>query len=400
MVFKKKTATTETTATATADRNEPVEIAFETFSSVLSNTLEVSGPITRDFLSPDIPGGEALAKHVDSIVKKMGVEDKGPEAEIFYYSAKKQRLYGPKVQANADGLVVTMGDYRFIIDADTDITEKPYSFEFSTDSGGQLILDRGKTHLKARCFFDRKFDTKTSSFSARMISAVKASDISEFLTRGEQRFKWSERPEEESYMVHDIIPVRDRDDSDLIAYAELLVEVYGSDEVIRVYAPGDYTDYSGLEFPVQASRTGSVFKIGDKELTISSGGRWKKLEELTEGEDYKIIGFEGENVTWEGRSWWAATLIMSDGTKLNGNPNINKRLQGVPADAITSDKPATLSIRSISSYTKRNGKPGFKVITGLSMFGESENLTILHLKQKMEARMAQQKQVVAVGNPL
>ena len=386
MPFKKKTATTETAVTATADRNEPITVAFESYEAECANNLEDDLDITYDLLPEPIQAG------IDKLLSMFNVESKGDSAIIFKYRAEKQQLLGALALAYADGMVVKLGDYSFIIPSDADITEKLYSFNFTTDHGGTLILDRGGVSLVSRCFFRSEIDTKSTNFSARMMGATTAGDISEFLSRGEDLRKWGDEPEKASYTIHDISAVPDREDETKIAYAILLAED-ASGNPIRLYAPGDYSDYAGIEFAATAEKDGYVFKIADKELKISAGGSYCKLHELEVGAEHTVVSFDGGINKFNN---WQATLQLEDGRKVNGNKAINSLLQGKPDDCISADKPATLVVDSVQTKTGRDGKERNYVTARILLASAGEN----ELLNKLKARMAQQKQAVAVGNPL
>jgi hypothetical protein len=390
MAFKKTSAaTTATTSTAAAvaERNEPIGIALGQFESVLSMQFDEDMDITYGMLPVD------LQQSVTKLLTKFNVASKGDDATVFKFNAERQQLQSGIVLAHGEGIVIKLGSYEFMVDAATDITAAPYSFNFSSDHGGTFVLDRGGVTLEVRVFFDSAYSAaiKTSDFGARMMAATTAGDLSEYLARGERLHKWADEPETTSYTVHSVSPVMDREDDQKVAYAILLAED-ANGQPIRLYAPGQYSDYSGIELPAVANKTGYAFTIAGKELTISSGGKYGKLHELEIGKEYKVLSFEGGVNKFNN---WQSTLTLAEGLKINGNSPINKLLQGTPEEAISSDKPATLIVDDVRTEKGKDGKVKNFVRARLLLHGAEENPMLANLRARMAATKA-----TPIDNPL
>jgi hypothetical protein len=223
--------------------------------------------------------------------------------------------------------------------------------------------------------------------------------LSEYLARGEKLLKWADAPESCTFTIHDITPVMDRDEPEKVAYAVLLAENEAG-EPIRLYAPGDYSDYAGLEYPVQAVKTDRQFVIDGRELTISSGGKYIKLHELEVGVEYEVVSFEGGINKFNN---WQSTLQLKDGSKVNGNKAINARLQGVSDDAISASQPAILIVDKVEeSVGKKDGKTRHFVTARLKLAQDAENPALAALMAKVAARTAasKKKAPAMAGNPL
>ena len=396
MGFKTKTsatsANTAATATSTVGANTPITLLLENFKSQISMMIVEDFNFTLEDLGEFAPELQAAIK---ALLKKFNVAEV-PDATVIKYKAAKQEIYTAIALSRADGVVICLGDYDFVIPADTDITDKPYGFNGSKDNGWQIVLDRGGINLQARCFIDQAY-VKDTMFEARMMQISTAGQLSEYLARGEKLLKWSEAPENCSFTIHDITAVMDREDTEKVAYAVLLAEDEEG-EAIRLYAPGEYSDYAGIEFPVAATKTGYQFVIEGRELKISSGGSYVKLVELEPSVEYKVVSFDGA----AGKFGWQATLQLEDGRKVNGNKAINSFLQGKPDDAITAEQPATLFVDKVETVeSKKDGKTKHFVNARLQLAQDAENPALAALMAKVAARNASKKKAPAmVGNPL
>jgi hypothetical protein len=395
MGFKKTSAATVASSTdagstaAVVERNEPIGIALGRFESELAMSMDEDVDVTFGMLPPE------LQASITRLLTKFNISSQGDDALIFKFKAEKQLLQGGIVLAHADGVVIRFGDYEILVPAETDITIPPYSFSFDTDLGGKFILDRGGVTMEVRCFFDASYNAaiKTAEFSAKMMAAMKASDLCDYLARGERLHKWANEPENAKYTIHEISPVMDRDQPEKVAYAVLLAESE-TGEPIRLYAPGDYADYAGIDFSegVEAVKTGYVFEIAGKSLKITSGGKYAKLAELTIDVEYKVVGFELEMNQFKNLQ---AKLTLEDGTIVNGNTPINRHLQGTPTDAISVDKPAILVVKNVTTSVDKSGKEKNFVTARLELFGAQENPMLANLKKRMAATKA-----TPIANPL
>ena len=377
------------TATSTVGANTPITVQIEDFEIALSSSLTEDADYTIADLEDLVPD---IANSLKSLFAKFNVPVVA-DAVALQYKHDRQEIYRAICFAHGDGLVVKLGDYQILIAEDVDITSKPYSF--SGHNGGVLTIDKGGVNLPARCFVSRQY-VKDTRFEAQMDILVTASELSEYLDRGEPIISWSDMPKQTTVTVYSITPILDKDTQE-VKGAKLLAE-NAEGEPIQLWAPGMYEDYAGLDFSegIPATRDDSEFTIAERVLTIRTGGRYIKLHELGVGE-HKVIGFESSI----GQYGWQSTLTLADGRKVNGNKNVDRKLQSLknPEGAISESTPAVLAISNIEEYTNKEGKQRHKITAQIMLAQDDANPLLTKLKARAAAA-SKKKAPAMVGNPL
>jgi hypothetical protein len=382
---------TATNANSAVGANTPITILLEDFEIALSSSLKEDATYTIADLEDLVP---ELAASIKSLLAKFNVPVVD-DAVALTYKHKSQELYRAICFAYENGLVAKFGDYQFIVPEETDITAKPYAFSGNKDHGWTLTLDKGGVNLPARCFISKSFVTKDTRFEAMMDMIQTAGALSDYLDRGEPIISWADMPKNTTVTVHSITPILDKETKEPKG-GKLLAE-NSEGAVIQLWAPGEYADYAGIEFPVQATRDDTEFTINGRVLTVRiGGGKYVKLYELGIGE-HKIVGFTSD----VGQYGWQSTLVLADGRKVNGNKTIDRKLKSLknPDDAITEDKIATLSISEIKPYTNKEGQQRHEVIATLMLAGDEDNELLKKLKARAAAA-SKKKAPAMVGNPL
>lgn len=193
--------------------------------------------------------------------------------------------------------------------------EEIYSLEFP------MIVNKGVMSLPTRSMFFKILSTGSShpQWATLLGNFRRADSIG----------KLSELPDG----VYNLLPAEALKTS---SGKELeLLEVEG---IGRFWSPKELTSSM---LPASATKVKNTFKIGDKEISISS---YTKLKELEIG-SYTVVKYTWGEMTYEGKTRTTASLELEDGRMVGANANIESFLKNATPE-ISKEFTATLHIDS------------------------------------------------------
>lgn len=327
------------------------------------------GSVAESMALPDAMLDDDLREAFPAIAALIGhTEYNLNTATTLYCAVDKEsgttRLYPPSLKAFDDTACIIWGEHRIILPVDTSISGDLYrSFRSETDYF--LFVDISGYCFPIRIPMDRE-KAKDPNFQLQFATFGTVAQLAPHLQRGEPLQKWSEIPEGTTVLVYDATPVYDREEGKTheVKYGIGLGCIEGSESPIRFYMPGDWADWTGIDWAVlenpialvKKDRTTIHVPSQQKDLEIKSGVSFTKVSELVIGHTYSITGYKierggkyGDKVVFYAKSPEGADLAI------NGNAYMNNRILKAAIEPVISDQqPATFIVNGVSDT--RDGK--------------------------------------------